>query len=64
MNSTSNSNSTQSSPAPISQRIERFLQGKSDPYHMEASGIHVELRYKSEAPSLQQKMIQLCQQMT
>lgn len=55
-------NNTQQSPVP--QRIQTFLEGKSDPYHMEAGGINIELRYKSQGPSLQQKMIQLCQQMT
>lgn len=48
--------------APVSQRIQHFLQGTSNPYQMEAGGMNVELRYKEEAPSLQQKMIQLCQQ--
>lgn len=55
-------NNPQNSPLP--QRIQHFLRGKSDPYHTKASGLNVELRYKSEAPSLQEKMIQLCQQMT
>lgn len=57
-------NNTQLSPTPVPQRIENFLYGKSDPYHMNAGGMNVELRYNSEAPSLQQKMIQLCQQMS
>lgn len=55
-------NTMPTSPIPVSQRIQDFLQKESDPYHMEAGGMNVELRYRSEAPSLQQKMIQLCQQ--
>lgn len=47
---------------PVSQRIRAFLQEVPDPYHMEAGGLHVELRYKHDAPSLQQKVIQLCHQ--
>ncbi len=50
------------SQAPVAQRIQHFLQETSNPYQMEIAGINVELRYKAEAPSLQQKMIQLCQQ--
>lgn len=64
MDHPNNANHSPLSPAPVSQHIPHFQQGKSHPYHLEANGIHVELRYKSEAPSLQQKMIQLCQQMT
>lgn len=35
---------------------------KSNLRHLEVGGMQVELRYKSGAPSLQQKVIQLCNQ--
>lgn len=49
-------------PTPVSPRIQTHLPEKSAPYHMKVGGMNVELRYKSEGQSLQQKMIQLCQQ--
>lgn len=45
---------------PVAHRIRQFLQSTENPYHFEVNGTPVEVRYKSQAPSLQQKMTELC----
>lgn len=51
------------SSIPIPKPIEEFPQNKPDSYHMIAADMKIEFRYNTEASSLQEKMIKLCQQM-
>ncbi|MFI3249688.1 MAG: hypothetical protein R3Y07_01830 [Eubacteriales bacterium] len=46
---------------PVSQKIATYLAEVADPYHLDVEGVAVELRYQSEAPTLQEKVIALCQ---
>lgn len=47
---------------PVQERIQAFLRTTENPYHVQVGTMHVELRYRSDGPSLQQKMTQICQQ--
>ncbi|MFI3254806.1 MAG: hypothetical protein R3Y63_10785 [Eubacteriales bacterium] len=44
------------------QHVQEHLEKESNPYEMVVAGINIEFRYSSDAPSLQQKMIDLCRQ--
>lgn len=39
-----------------------LLQDTPNPYHLEINGIQVELRFTPNAPTLQEKVIELCSQ--
>lgn len=46
---------------PVQERIQAFLQATEDPYHLNVNGMSVEVRYRAQGPTLQQKMSQICQ---
>lgn len=48
--------------SPLPYHFPHDLSQINTPNHIEVAGMQVELRYKSGAPSLQQKVIQLCNQ--
>ena len=51
------------STLPVGHRIHAFLQNTNNPYQFEVNGTPVQVRYKAQAPSLQQKITELCHQM-
>lgn len=55
-------NQTTQYHTPIPYHLPSAVDPRDKLHHIEVAGMQVELRYKQNAPSLQQKVIQLCNQ--